>query len=175
MFICNLKINGKKIGKIIIIVAIILSIIALAFSVFKIYKESKKETPIPDNQTIIEITSENYTNFLKDCHENIDNYIGKKIKIVGYVYRMPDFNENQFVLSRTMLMLDSNSAVVVGILSNYNNASNYKDGDWISCTGIIAKGDYKGEMPVLEITDIEKCEIPEGEYVMPPSDTNETI
>lgn len=169
MFICNLKINSKKLGKIVIIVAIVLALLALGFSIFKIYKESKKETPIADAQTTLEITSENYTTFLKDCHENIDNYVGTNIKIVGYIYRMPDFNENQFVLSRTMLMLDTNTAVVVGILSQSSNANSFQDGDWVSCTGTIIKGDYKGEMPVLEIKSIEKCEVPEGEYVLPPS------
>ena len=41
----------------------------------------------------------NYTNVLKSVHENIDNYVGMKINFTGYVYRVLDLNENQFVTS----------------------------------------------------------------------------
>ena len=48
------------------------------------------------------MTDENYTNVLKEVHENLDTYVGQKICYTGYVYRVADLPENQFVLARDM-------------------------------------------------------------------------
>lgn len=48
------------------------------------------------------LTDENYTNVLKEVHENLDTYLGQKICYTGYVYRVSDLQENQFVLARDM-------------------------------------------------------------------------
>lgn len=37
--------------------------------------------------------------------------------------------------------------------------------------GTITKGNYHGEIPVIEINSIEKIEKPEDEYVYPPDET----
>ena len=172
MFICNLKFNSKKIIKILIIFFIVSISILIIYSLYSMYKTAKKD--VSDNEAeIIEINSIDFTNFLKNSHEKINEYIGKKIKISGYVYRMPDFNNNQFVLSRTMV-LDSNNGVVVGILSEYDKANEFNDYDWVTVEGTIEKGNYNGEMPVLKINNISTSEQPENEYVYPPTNTNVT-
>ncbi len=170
MFVCNFKLNHKKIAKLILLIVAVIIVAIIAFSVYSIFKAgvSSNENTIENNT--LDITTKDYTLFLKFAHENIDEYVNKTVNITGYVYRMPDFNDNQFVLSRTMILNSSNSAVVVGILSECDNASNYKDGDWVKVTGTIIKGNYKGEMPVLKITAIEKCDTPEDEFVYPPLD-----
>ena len=171
MYIYNLKINSKKIAKLVLALIGIIIVGVIGFSVFSIFKEGQKtENNIDSN--IIEINTNEYTSFLKNAHENIDDYVGMKVKLTGYVYRMPDFNEKQFVLSRTMIMDSSSTAVVVGILSEYDNAKDYKDGDWVEVTGTIIRGDYRGEMPVVQVSDIQLCDIPEDEYVYPPSENS---
>ncbi len=169
MFIFNLKIDKKKLSKLVILITIILALVVTGFAIYKIFFGSTKSEPSYSAQSTQEIQAINYTNFLKDCHENIDSYVGKSFTLIGYVYRMPDFNDNQFVLSRTMIISEANSAVVVGILSECKDACNFADGDWVRVCGTIVKGNYKGEMPVLEIQDINKCNKPEDEYVYPPS------
>lgn len=168
MFICNFKIDKKKISKIVIFITIILALAITAFAIYKIFGNTDNNNS-GSIQLIQEVPAESYTNFLKDCHENIENYVGKSFTITGYVYRMPDFSGNQFVLARTMIISEANSAVVVGILSECQSACNFEDGSWITVTGTIIKGNYKGEMPVLEIKEINKCNKPEDEYVYPPS------
>ena len=54
------------------------------------------------NNKILEINSNNFTTFLKNCNENIDSYVGKTIHISGFVYRLSDFSQNQFVVARLM-------------------------------------------------------------------------
>jgi len=56
---------------------------------------------MPSNE-IAYLTDENYTNILKAVHENLDTYIGQKISYIGYVYRVSDIEDNQFILARDM-------------------------------------------------------------------------
>lgn len=168
MFVFNLKLNKNMIFKIICIIIIVLIALTLLLSMSKIAKKIKSNSV--NDSTMLEIKSNNYTNFLKDCHENMDKYIGKKIKISGYVYRMPDFNDNEIVIARTMLDMKNSTAVVVGLLANYNNAKDLKDNVWIECEGIIEKGDYHGDIPILKIDKCSKIAIPEDEFVSSPSD-----
>lgn len=164
MFICNFKINGKKIWKVTLVILIILISILMIFALTKIFKASNKSI----KSNALNITSESYTTFLKDCHENIDDYIGKTFTITGYIYRLPDFNTNQFVLARTMILDEKNQSVVVGILSQCSSAEKYSSGSWVTVTGCITKGNYNGEIPILDIIDISSTKVPESEFVYLP-------
>ena len=41
----------------------------------------------------------------------------------------------------------------------------------LTVVGEIQKGNYHGDMPVLKVIDIAKCEKPSEEYVYPPDET----
>ena len=112
----------------------------------------------------------NYTNILKSVHDNPDEYIGQKIKFSGYVYRIIDFTEKEFVLARNMVVSSDFQTVVVGFLCNYDKAKDFEDGTWIEITGTITKGAYHGEMPIVDIENIQKTEKPSDENVYPPDD-----
>ena len=168
MFICNFKINGKKIWKVCLVILGILIIALMIFSIFKIVSTSKHT--LSEANDIIEITTNEYTNFLKSSHESINNYVGKTYKLTGYVYRLPDFSSTQFVLARTMIIDDNSGAVIVGILSECTTAQDYDSGCWVEATGTIKKGKYNGEIPVLEISNIKTIKAPEDEFVYMPVD-----
>ena len=169
MFICNVSLKNnifKKIG-----VAIIALIVAIVFIVvgIRFYKASSVVTvkDTVDNSTL-EINSNNYTSILKDSHENVDKYVGKKIKFTGFVYRLFDFSENQFVLAREMIISSDNHAVVVGFLSEFNTASSFKTGSWVEAEGVIEKGNYHGDIPVIKINSLKEVNVPNDEFVYPP-------
>lgn len=171
MFVCNIKLNGTKLFKIFFIVLFIIAFILLCSCLYKVFYHSqsnKYELELPE---ISVITSQNYTNVLKEVHDNLDNYIGQMVNITGYVYRLYDFEDTQFVIARNMLISSDNQSLVVGFLCNYKDGVNLKDGDWVNITGNITKGSYHGDIPVLEITEIKPCEKPNDEFVYPPDDT----
>ena len=123
MFICNFKVNKKKIIKFFILIASIIVLIMLAVIVSKVFSEVQEvenenlivsdTIPSPD---VAELTSENYTDILKEVHENLDTYIGQKISFTGYVYRVEDLEENEFILARDMIINSKNQTVVVRFL-----------------------------------------------------------
>ena len=176
MFIFNFKINGSKIFKIIFTFIIILLICIMVFVIFKVFKGANENTNFKVNDKIennvLEIKPSNYTNILKNVHENIDDYVGTKIKFSGYIYRVLDLNDNQFVLARDMIINSNSESVVVGFICSFDNAKNYNDGTWVEVVGEITKGVYHGDMPILKVKDIKNIDKPSEEFVYPPFSKN---
>ena len=173
MFIFNIKVNGKLWFKIIMAIMGIIVLGIFILSLYKLFIAQNEEMIVSDeirHSDVTEITYDNYTNILKTVHEDIDSYIGKEIKFSGYVYRVIDFSDSQFVLARDMV-IDS-QAYVVGFLSEYDKISQFEDGTWVEIAGTITKGKYHNqEIPIIKINTLTTIEKPEDEYVLPPSDT----
>ena len=172
MFIYNFKVDGNKLGKIFLAILLIIVLIITGIVCYRILGNNffKTNDTIKINE-VQELSVNNYTNVLKTVHDNIDNYIGQKIKFSGYVYRMVDFSKHQFVLARDMIISSDFQTVVVGFLCEYEDAIKYEDNCWIEIEGEITKGDYHGEMPIIQIEKIQKIEKPSEEYVYPPDDS----
>ena len=172
MFVCNVKMNSsvlKKVG--IISIGLIIAIVFILVG-FRFYKAASRVTVQDEfDNSKLEINSANYTDILKDSHDNIDKYVGKKIKFTGFVYRLYDFNENQFVLAREMLISSDNHAVVVGFLSICDDACNFKNGTWVEAEGVIEKGFYHGDIPVIKVDCLKETNVPNDEFVYPPDDS----
>ena len=80
------------------------------------------------------------------------------------------FNKDQFVLGRNMIISSDFKYVVVGFLCESDKISEFEDGTWVNVTGEITKGDYHGDMPIILVTELNKCDKPTDEYVYPPDD-----
>lgn len=172
MFIYNFKVDGNKLGKIFLGILFVIVLIITAVVCYRILGNNffKTNDTIKVNE-VQELSVTNYTNVLKAVHENVDNYVGQKIKFSGYVYRMIDFNQKQFVLGRDMVISSDFQTVVVGFLCEFENAIQYEDNCWIEIEGEIIKGNYHGDMPIIQIQEIKKIEKPSDEYVYPPDDS----
>ena len=172
MFVYNFKIDGTKTFRIIVIFIILIALLVLSISVYNFYYKSKflLTDNLPSN-SVANINSNNYTNVLKQVYDDIDNYVGQSINFTGYVYKIKDFKDTEFVLARNMLINSDSQSVVVGFLCNYENAKDLKEGTWINVTGEIIKGYFHDEIPVIDINKIEQASKPEEEYVYPPDST----
>lgn len=172
MFVFNLSLNKNKIAKIILIISCILVLGILVFACIKIF--SKNSTfSINDRieaPNVVQLNSSNYTNTLKTVHENLDSYVGQTINVSGYIYKLYDFKDTEFVIARNMVVSSDFKTLVVGFLCNYKNISDFEENTWVNITGKITRGNYHGEIPVIEVTKIEKVEKPSDEYVYPPDD-----
>ena len=157
MFVCNLKLNLKKI---LIISAVIIVSIALILEITSMNK-TKSNTTFD-----YVLDTENFTEVLKTVHDNIDSNVGKTIKLTGFVFRLPDFRANYFVCGRNMLLDDDEK--VVGFLCTYNGDMELTDNEWVEISGTIIKGYYTTDMPVIEITNINKITAPSNTFVKTP-------
>jgi len=170
MFIFNMKMDGNRMSKVFIGALCIILVLLTCFICYSILFNSSFKTN-DDNMLanqVHNISPQNYTNVLKNVHENLDQYVGQKIKFSGYIYRLYDFSNEQFVLARNMIISSDYQTVVVGFLCHSSIAQNYTDGTWIEIQGTITKGNYNGEIPVIEVESINQINPPTDEYVYPP-------
>ena len=174
MFVCNFKVNGSKIFKYFFTGIVLLIIFILIFVSIKLFVGAKNERNLsscmPQNEVSV-ISAKNYTNVLKAVHENIDNYVGIKINFTGYIYRVLDLTDTQFILARDMIISSDFQYVIVGFLCESENAKDFADETWVELTGEITKGNYHGDMPIIKVTEIKTVEKPNEEYVYPPDDS----
>lgn len=175
MFVFNLKFSKSKIFKFLILFFIFISISILIVSILKISKEildSSPENLVSDSieNDIAILNSKNYTNVLKEVHEDLNTYLGQKISFTGYVYRVLDIKENQFILARNMVINSNNQTLVVGFLCSYENANSIPNNTWVNITGTIDKEYYYGDIPCIKIENLEIVDKPEDDQVYPPDE-----
>lgn len=170
MLICNFKINSNKLIKYIVCILFVFIILLCGIVTYKIFGDFTNDNALTHlkNETIYEIDTNNYTHFLDDVHKNLDYYIGKKIKFSGFIYRVYDFSDEQFVLGRNMVISSDFQTVVVGFLCESSEVKDFSDGCWVEIEGEIIKGDYHGEIPIIKITTIKEIATPSDEFVYPP-------
>lgn len=171
MFVYNIHFNKTKMVKVIFTIIAIILVCFFLYAAYRIFNQSMSVNDKMPNPDVINVETSNYTNILKTVHDDLNTYVGKRICFSGYVYRVSDFNENQFVLARDMIISSNLQTLVVGFLCNSNEAKSFEDGTWVSVTGKITKGTYYEEIPVIEITEIKRTEKPKDCYVYPPDDT----
>lgn len=176
MIIYNVKLNKKLIFKSILIIMLIICIslgIVGVYNICKNINQNKEFNLIDDSIPASEyatITKDNYTNILKQVHNNIDTYVGQKISFSGYVYRVSNFSDNQFVLARDM-DIGNYQTLIVGFLCSCDNALDYPTYTWVNIKGEITKGIYNNvETPIIKITTIESTSKPENATVPLPDD-----
>lgn len=171
MVFYNLKLNGSVLFRSILIGIMILALVILSVAVYRLYTNSKfmVDDSLP-TANIANIEADQYTNILEEVYNNPEQYVGQSIRFTGYVYRLEEMNENEFVLARNMLINSDSQSVVVGFLCISDEAKNYENGTWVDVSGKIIQGYYHDKIPVIEISSIERTTKPENDYVSPPDD-----
>ena len=69
-----------------------------------------------------------------------------------------------------MVVSSDFQTVVVGFLCSYENANKFKNNSWVKVTGEITKGYYHGDIPQIQVKQIEEIEKPTDVLVYPPDD-----
>lgn len=179
MFLYNLKLNGNRLVKFFFIVMLLIILVIFSVGIFNIFfkNENRNSSEIKLTDTIntnkvFEITPENYTNILQTVTEDIDSYIGCKVHFTGYIYRLIDFDKNEFVLARDMIVNENTSqSLVVGFLCTYDTAYEFKDNTWVDITGTIVKGEYYGDIAQIKVDNMFECNEPEDKFVSVPDNS----
>ena len=118
------------------------------------------------SHTIV-MDTENFTQILKESHEDPYSYLNHRIICSGYLFRAKDFRENQFVVARDMLVGEGESRIV-GFLCESEEIKNFESNEWIQIDGVFTIGNYHGAMPIIQVTSIKKVDTPNNFFVMPP-------
>jgi putative membrane protein len=115
---------------------------------------------------IIKVKDKGFVEVLSTLEMFKDSYVGKPIKISGFVYREQAMSQNQFSVSRFQIQCCSADALPFGVLVQFDHAEKFAKDNWIQLTGTINKTTYNGkEVIMIHASKVEKISAPAQEYV----------
>lgn len=109
-----------------------------------------------NNKNTIIITPDNFIHVLDDSHSNINNYVGKKIIVSGYVYILDSFSQNRFVIAQNVVLNPTSptSGYVAGFLCENGTNYQFSSNETIKIKGTFKKGTFNDiEYPIIYFTD----------------------
>ncbi|MBF0786855.1 MULTISPECIES: TIGR03943 family protein [unclassified Streptococcus] len=117
-------------------------------------------------QEIIHVTSENYMEIMEAIYDFPNEFVGKEIEMVGFVYNDPDNAHQQFLFRFGIIHCIADSGVY-GLLSTGQSAK-FPDNTWVSAKGSIQltyHTSLQQALPTLELREYTKIEQPKNPYV----------
>lgn len=122
----------------------IVIIVAILFSLYILFYFSNQY-----NTILVEPNE--YVNILEQVHNNIDNYLGKKIIISGYVYIQEDFSQNRFVIAQNVYVNQCDEPIIIGFLCENTTNIPLMPDETVKIEGIIDKCIYNNtEYPIIK-------------------------
>lgn len=117
-------------------------------------------------QDEIEVTSDNYMEVMEAIYDYPNEFSGKRITMVGFVYNDPDKTDQQFIFRFGIIHCIADSGVY-GLLST-GAPSHFPDNSWVKASGKIKIGYHHSlqqSLPTIELEQIEEIQQPENPYV----------
>ncbi|WP_027700787.1 TIGR03943 family putative permease subunit [Metaclostridioides mangenotii] len=119
-----------------------------------------------ENKKII-VFHDEFSQWFNEIYMNIDNYIGFKISIKGFVYKDLEMDEDEFVPARLMMTCCVADLSPCGFVCKYNKASELEADTWVTVEGTIIKKERNGiEDPQIDVNNISSAE-PTEDYIYP--------
>jgi putative membrane protein len=122
----------------------------------------KAFTIAPENRNVLD--------WLRSFNDSDDfsTFNGQPVNLVGFVYREPDFDSNEFMVARFTLSCCVADASALGLPVRYEAAASLTEGDWVQITGELRVEPFgEDEMPVIQVASVKQIEQPEHPYLYP--------
>ena len=127
-----------------------------------------EDLPFDLNADPIALNTYGFGMFYLDALENLDRYVGKRVRFQGMVLKPRGFVKTRFVPGRMAMTCCAQDMQFLGFVCDYNGAYKLKDKEWVEVTARIGRGvveAYRGEGPVLEAEEVTPCNEPENPVV----------
>jgi putative membrane protein len=120
-------------------------------------------------QPSIEVPDNKYMETLSSISLYLENFIGKEIKIKGFVYPDNNVTNNQFIIGRIGVNCCTADATPYGVIIENTGTVSYSKDTWLSITGTISKTKFNNEdVLMIKPSTIESISKPDsGFYVYP--------
>jgi putative membrane protein len=117
---------------------------------------------------LIQVKEEGYIEILSSLDLFMNNFIGKKIEISGFVYREEEMKSNEFVVARFSIQCCTADGSPFGMMVHYDQAQKLAKDGWVKITGTIGKSTYNGNEIMTLIADrVDKIKPAKSQYVYP--------
>lgn len=122
-------------------------------------KEKIKDDPIIFNTT-------NYLHYLEEISGHLNEHMGKKVIISGFVLKNESYEKDEFLLTRVLMNCCAADSQAIGILCRTGNSINLHKDDWVRVEGTISIKNENGiKAPIIKISKIEKMQRPKNNYI----------
>lgn len=94
-------------------------------------------------------------------------FVGQEVTLVGFVHREEFLREDQFLLSRFVIVCCVADAVPVGMIVHWPRAGNLAAGEWVEVQGRFEVIPLESTLPVLLADRVTPTEMPYQPYLYP--------
>lgn len=133
----------------------------------EVSSDAFEEPPYDKNADLIEVGDEDFGIFYLDALEDVDSFVGKKVRFKSQVYHLKN-RDDMFVSGRYAMTCCAEDVAFVGFPCLYEEAPFLKEKDWIMLEAKIGKGPGRepGEViPVLTAISVQPAEKAEEDIV----------
>jgi len=114
------------------------------------------------------MNEKNFTLVTNEVNRYPEEYTGKEITMLGFVFKNQKFSDDQLGLVRYVISCCSADAVVDGFICELAGAADFAKGSWLYIRGTIRMGTYDGEaVPVIKVSSVMTAHEPENLYIYP--------
>ncbi len=121
--------------------------------------------PFDINAPVIEISDRDYAIWYRDMAEDLDKYVGKKIRVKGMTVRDEALKNNEFAFGRMVMTCCADDTTFHGVVTVSDKDVECENGQWFVLEAEFKKEKhkmYKGIGPVFHLVSMEKAEQPES-------------
>lgn len=96
------------------------------------------------------------------------SFDGQEAKVIGFVYREPDFPENHFIVARFTVSCCVADALPIGLPVYWTDQTTLPEGGWVEIRGQFEAGLFRTDKtPILQAQTVAQIEQPEHPYLYP--------
>ncbi|OKL35465.1 TIGR03943 family putative permease subunit [Domibacillus mangrovi] len=129
------------------------------------YDENMKRL---DHDRVIHMKDEVFEPYYGRINAEPEKYIGRTVKMTGFVYKEESFQSNQLALTRFLITHCVADASSIGFLTEFDEAYTIEQDTWMEVEGILHITQYDGfEIPMLKISSWKIISEPNEPYVYP--------
>lgn len=116
----------------------------------------------------IQMTEDMFSTYYGEINKQPEAYVGKRIKMSGFVFKEDGLASNQLVISRFLITHCIADASIIGFLSEIEGADTLEEDTWIEIEGVLDVSTYSGyELPIIKVTSLNVIGEPSEPYIYP--------
>lgn len=128
--------------------------------------QSAGSAPASPAQKELSFSEEAYIGSLMKIHEDMKEYLGQRIALTGFIYRIGAFGPQEFVIARYLVSCCIADAQVVGLYASYPDIEQKSPFSWIRAEGVLERFVFQGEqVPILRVEHLEEIPAPANPYL----------
>ena len=112
------------------------------------------------------INDENYISTLNDMYEHIDNYVGRKIKVQGQIFKSENMKDNEIAIGKYYMYCCAVDMSLTGFMINKDDNFKLVENSWYDIEAVISSHKYEMgpeqiiDEPILKIINYKKIDKP---------------